>query len=146
MFDEDCHTWRVATHVRSTRRCAGTHCSVASATTPSEPMATLARLKSSGCLSADSSSVPIAGVTSFIETTISSTGGMPAPVPCAPTCMHNTVHNKYTYLGEGEGMLLAYADIKAAYPRPYLQSGAMVSPIARRTASERHAARSLLFP
>lgn len=34
-----------------------------------------------------SSSVPSAGVTSFMLTTCSSTGGMLAPVPCAPTCM-----------------------------------------------------------
>ena len=33
-----------------------------------------------------SSSVPSAGVTSFMLTTCSSTGGNLAPVPCAPTC------------------------------------------------------------
>ncbi len=33
-----------------------------------------------------SSMVPRAGVTSFMDTTCSSTGGMPAPVPCADTC------------------------------------------------------------
>lgn len=46
---------------------------------------TLAMQKSEGFFSVLSSKVPSFGVTSFIPTTCSSTGGIVAPVPCAPT-------------------------------------------------------------
>lgn len=47
---------------------------------------TFAMRKRSGLCRLLSSTVPRLGVTSFIDTTCSSTGGMLAPVPCAPTC------------------------------------------------------------
>ena len=40
---------------------------------------------------------PSAGVTSVISTTCSSTGGMRAPVPCAPTCKRRVYVKTYAY-------------------------------------------------
>mmetsp|Transcript_29097 Transcript_29097/g.74253 ORF Transcript_29097/g.74253 Transcript_29097/m.74253 type:complete len:302 (+) Transcript_29097:588-1493(+) len=78
---------RLAVSVSSTSWCASTHCSVTSVTTPSPPSPTLASANSSGSLSADRLRVPSPGVASLRPTTWSSTGGMAAPVPCAPTCV-----------------------------------------------------------
>ena len=78
--------------VCSSRWCAGASCSVTSDTMPSAPRPTLVMLNRSGYLSRDTVMVPSAGVISFMLTTISSTGGMLAPVPCALTCTRHGVH------------------------------------------------------
>mmetsp|Transcript_4153 Transcript_4153/g.10137 ORF Transcript_4153/g.10137 Transcript_4153/m.10137 type:complete len:294 (-) Transcript_4153:900-1781(-) len=78
----------VAVHVCSSNRWAGTHCMVISAATPSAPTPQRAMRNVSGSLSSLSSRVPLPGVTSVIRTTVSSSGGMAAPVPCAPTCVN----------------------------------------------------------
>mmetsp|Transcript_9296 Transcript_9296/g.29912 ORF Transcript_9296/g.29912 Transcript_9296/m.29912 type:complete len:291 (+) Transcript_9296:390-1262(+) len=76
---------RVSTLTRCTSLCAGTHCRVTSETTPSAPSPTLARRKRRGLSASERQISPSAGVISRMLTTCSSTGGIAAPVPCAPT-------------------------------------------------------------
>mmetsp|Transcript_15321 Transcript_15321/g.59919 ORF Transcript_15321/g.59919 Transcript_15321/m.59919 type:complete len:310 (+) Transcript_15321:379-1308(+) len=76
----------VAVHVRSRSRCAGTHRSVTSDATPRDPIAHRAIRNLSGSSSSSDRRIsPSPGVTSARDVTVSSSGGIRAPVPCAPT-------------------------------------------------------------